>query len=144
MSYKRRRSESEEFLDHDDGCNAFNATRDAASDNEDTDEPASLSHGIIWFEEQNSSTDGKNAGVCDNDNKEFVLDEKVITKYFMSAVQSHNQQPKLPVEHRNPVSSDTEREHIPIDNRNGIGLSIKSWEPKVIDLPKWAVVASQQ
>ena len=148
MSYKRHRSESNVSIDHDDDCIVFNAMGDMASES-DMNEPESPSPGIIWFEEQNSSPDAITAEICDNNdnnnnNREFVIDEQIITKYFVSAIQSHYHHPKLVTEHKSPsLSSDTMLEHTSTNSDN-IGISIKSWEPKEMELPIWAVIASQK
>jgi hypothetical protein len=154
MSYKRKRKEPNVSLgldfDDDDHCNAFNTMSDTASENDmgapivnELNEPVSPAPGIIWFEEQKSSTDAANLEIGDSNGREFVIDENIITKYFIAAVKSHHCHAKLVTERRNPVADDTMREHGP-NISSDIGILIKSWKPKEIELPLWAIVASKK
>ena len=160
MSYKRKRSESNRnrnnnsnniLLDNDDDCNVFNTMNDTASDDNDDwkldESPVSRTkYGMIWLDETNASSNVENSEMSDKTSKEFIIDENMITKYFHSAIHSHDYHPsELVGTSTETRTSDTTTEHGPNDHsNNNISLLIKSWEPNEIKLPIWAVVASQK
>jgi hypothetical protein len=87
------------------------------------------------------------------------MDENIVTKYFIAAVQSHNHRSEHHIrnEYENSLSSDaimmehelndnnnTNNNNNNNNNSNKFGIIPKSWEPKEIELPAWAVLASQK
>ena len=135
------------LLNHDDD------TCISLSDNDTTgtsDEPTSMSPGIAgsWADSmQNASPGEGEAKISDNNSSkiDLVIDENIITKYFIAAVQSHNQDPRFRVEPKDPMNGDTIPDHATSNNSiTDINELVKSWEPKEIELPIWAVFASQK
>jgi hypothetical protein len=144
MSCKRNRSEADDLLYHEDDYIAFNAMNDTISGNDVDEAP-----GVIWFDDaKNSPPDAvrTDAKICNNsiNNDEFVIDETIITKYFVAAIQSHNRHLKLDTEDSNLRPTNTMLELDSNNKNNDIDIVTNSWEPKELELPLWAVSAPQK
>ena len=154
MSLKRERIETYINLNDDDDDHGDDDEEDGAFDDgndieimNDIDtafgnDAAPSSPGIVWLPEQQTKSYnvGDGRGNRSNQNtfsnsRDFVRDENIITKYFTVAVQSHYKDGPISTKSDTTVMP---QEHVPNDS-----YPLQLWEPKEIELPLWAVIASQ-
>jgi hypothetical protein len=143
---------------YDDDCNDFNNMNDDmlpedetevnTADGSDLTRPTLSEQGIIWLPQERELLSGVKRGNDPNHNdtcttfSNFAVDEYIINKYFMAAIESHDRpvattttdicQSNIDVQQQ--LGSD-DQDHIKSDK-------LKSWKPKELELPLWAVVVS--
>ena len=150
MSLKRENIETYINLndnDDDEEDGAFDDGNDIEIMNDNdtafANDAAPSSPGIVWLPEQQTKSynvgDGhgnrSNQNTTISNSRDFERDENIITKYFTVAVQSHYKDDPISTKSDTTI---TPQEHVSNDNH-----PLQLWEPKEIELPLWAVLASQ-
>jgi hypothetical protein len=151
MNQKRNLSNINLLEDSDD--NDYNNENDMNELDSDIDsnenDEERMSPGIVWLEQQNLSDKQQSSSILYNvshddkgiqNNINSIIDEHIIEKYFVSAIQSHD----------NPIPTTKELDIGTKTNLHETNSSVTHntllnlWKPKELELPLWAVRKAQE